>query len=67
MLSGHTHGGQIFPVTLIVKWLYEYPQGLTLLENFALYTTDGAGLWGPNLRLGTQNEIAVFTIKPEKE
>ncbi len=66
MLSGHTHGGQIFPVTLIVKWLYEYPQGLTLLENFALYTTDGAGLWGPNLRLGTQNEIAVFTIKPEK-
>ena len=64
MLSGHTHGGQIFPVTLIVKWLNDYPQGLTLLDKFALYTTDGAGLWGPNLRLGTQNEIAVITIQP---
>lgn len=65
MLSGHTHGGQIFPITLMVKWLNDYPQGLTLLDNFALYTTDGAGLWGPNLRLGTRNEIAVITIQPE--
>jgi len=67
MLSGHTHGGQIFPVTLIVKWLNDYSQGLTLLDKFALYTTDGAGLWGPNLRLGTQNEIAVITIQPAEQ
>jgi len=67
MLSGHTHGGQIFPITLIVKWLNDYPQGLTLLDQFALYTTDGAGLWGPNLRLGTQNEIAVITLQPAEQ
>ncbi len=64
MLSGHTHGGQIFPATLIVKWIYEFPQGLVKLEDFTLYTSDGVGLWGPNLRLGTRNEMAVITIKP---
>lgn len=66
MLSGHTHGGQIFPITLIVKWLYEFPQGFVQLDNFSLYTSDGVGLWGPNLRLGTRNEMAVITIKPSK-
>ncbi len=67
MLSGHTHGGQIFPFTLYIKWLYEYPQGLVQLEKLTLYTSDGVGLWGPNLRFGTRNEMAVFTIKPMSE
>jgi len=65
MITGHTHGGQIFPYTLIVKWIFDYPQGLVQLDNFILYTSDGAGLWGPKLRLGTENEIAVFTISPK--
>ncbi len=64
MLTGHTHGGQIFPYTLALKFIYEYPQGLIDFGDFYLYTTDGVGLWGPKLRLGTRNEMAIFTLKP---
>ena len=64
MLSGHTHGGQIFPYTLLVKYLYPFPQGLVNMDDFNLYTTDGVGIWGPQLRLGSKNELAVFTISP---
>lgn len=67
MLSSHTHGGQIFPATLFIKWMYEFPQGLVQLDDFTLYTSDGVGLWGPNLRLGTRNEMAIFTIRPVSE
>ena len=66
MLTGHTHGGQIFPITLILKLIYDFPQGLVQLDNFYLYTSDGAGLWGPKMRLGTSNEITVFHLYPQK-
>ena len=68
MLSGHTHGGQYFPYTLITSSLYNFPQGLTEIKDeqgdFALYLTDGIGLWGPKMRIGTRNEIALITISP---
>ncbi len=65
MLSGHTHGGQFFPYSLFMNFLYQYPQGIFKKHHFSLYTTDGVGLWGPRLRLRSQNEIAVFLIKPK--
>ena len=62
MLSGHTHGGQLFPYSLILKLIYPYPQGLVDLGNFYLFTSDGIGVWGPKLRILTKSEITVFHL-----
>ena len=65
MLSGHTHAGQLWPLTIVTKLVYPYANGECTFGNMTLYTSDGAGLWGPNMRLGTQNEIVVFTLNPQ--
>ncbi|HWF37812.1 MAG TPA: metallophosphoesterase, partial [Candidatus Acidoferrales bacterium] len=47
-LSGHTHRGQFFPWTLAVKRIYkQFGYGLHTLGNMQVYTTSGAGTWGP--------------------
>ncbi len=65
MLFGHTHAGQIWPYTLLVDYLYRYSDGAYQVEDSFVYTSDGVALWGPKMRLGSQNEIVVFTLKPE--
>ena len=65
MLVGHTHGGQLFPYTLLVSSLFGFPQGVTRLGDFVLYITDGLGIWGPRVRLGSRNELALITLCPE--
>jgi predicted MPP superfamily phosphohydrolase len=68
-LSGHTHGGQIFPFTILV-WLFERPLvGLheRVDENgrkSVLYVSPGTGTWGPPMRFGTINQIAVINLVP---
>jgi predicted MPP superfamily phosphohydrolase len=62
-LSGHTHGGQIFPFNLFVRMAYPYTHGLHNKENSYEYVCQGTGTWGPPMRLGTNNEIAVINIK----
>lgn len=64
MLFGHTHGGQIWPWTLVIDWIYPYGDGYFKQLNSHIYTSDGASLWGPKMRLGSQNEILLFTLKP---
>ena len=64
MLAGHTHGGQLFPYTLLVWSLFNFPQGVTRLDDFVLHVTDGLGLWGPRVRLGSRNELALITLCP---
>jgi len=66
MLYGHTHGGQIFPLTQIVDLTYQYGNGFYRNDDTIIYTTTGAGLWGPKMRLGTENEIVVFNLKGKK-
>ena len=63
LLYGHTHGGQIFPATVIVDLMYDYSDGFYEIFDTSVYVTDGAGLWGPKMRLGSQNEITVFELK----
>ncbi len=65
MLAGHTHGGQLFPYTLLVWSLFGFPQGVTRLGDFVLHVTDGLGLWGPRVRLGSRNELALISLCPE--
>ena len=66
MLSGHTHGGQIFPFLLLVKIANRYIAGLYELENGAkLYVSRGTGSWGPPVRFGATPEITLIELKPE--
>lgn len=63
-LSGHTHRGQFFPFTLIVSRIYGcYAYGLNRFENLLVYTSCGAGTWGPPMRLGTTPEIVLIRFE----
>lgn len=65
MLSGHTHGGQIFPFTILVKIFNRYLAGLYELEGGAkLYVSRGTGAWGPPVRFGATPEITLIELKP---
>lgn len=60
-LSGHTHGGQLFPFTWITSRIYgKFVYGLNRLGTLMVYTTSGAGTWGPPMRIGTRPEIVLF-------
>ena len=64
MLSGHTHHGQIWPFSLVIRWRFSHPFGLYRHGDATLYTTQGTGTWGPRMRVGTSSEIAVFDLRP---
>ena len=60
-LSGHTHNGQIFPINFITRLIYgKYSSGLNQEGNFSVYTSVGAGAWGPTIRNTGSPEIAVI-------
>lgn len=64
VLCGHTHRGQIWPFSLLAKWVYKgFEYGLKPLENMQVYTSSGVGTWGPPQRIGTHSELVVITFK----
>jgi len=63
-LSGHTHGGQFFPFTWITSRIYgKFVYGLQRLGTLLVYTSYGAGTWGPPFRLGTTPEIVLIQFE----
>jgi predicted MPP superfamily phosphohydrolase len=63
-LSGHTHRGQFFPFTAIVSRIYgKYAYGLNRFGDLAVYTSCGAGTWGPPMRLGSNPEIVLIQFE----
>jgi predicted MPP superfamily phosphohydrolase len=63
-LSGHTHGGQIFPFTWIVGRVWgQFTYGLKRLGNLLVYTSCGTGTWGPPMRVGTTPEIVLIRFE----
>lgn len=66
MVSGHTHNGQIFPFNYLVKTRYEYIKGLYSYEGTNLFVSTGTGTWGPKMRLGSNSELVIITLKPTK-
>jgi len=64
-LSGHTHAGQFFPWTLVVKKVHEFSQGLGRTGSTWVYVNPGTGSWGPQVRLGTKTEITLLTLTKE--
>ena len=64
MLSGHTHNGQIFPFTLLVRLSFKYINGLYRKGSKYLHVSPGTGTWGPPMRLGSRNQITLLTLTP---
>lgn len=62
-LSGHTHNGQIFPANLAVKLAWENSYGIIKIGNMTNITTSGVGVWGPDMRVGTDCEVAVVNLR----
>jgi predicted MPP superfamily phosphohydrolase len=63
-VSGHTHGGQIWPFHYLVRVDQPSVHGLTRHgERTQLYTTRGAGFWGPPLRIFAPSEITLLILR----
>ena len=62
-LSGHTHGGQIFPFHILAKYANKYLSGLYDVNGIKLYVSNGAGYWGPAMRLFAPSEITLIELK----
>jgi predicted MPP superfamily phosphohydrolase len=66
-LSGHTHGGQIFPFTLITGLFYENQSGLhDLGRGSLLHVSRGAGIWGPPMRFLAPPHVILIELKRKK-
>ncbi len=64
-LSGHTHGGQIFPFNIVMALVYRHARGLhELPQGSAIYVSPGTGTWGPRLRVLAPPKVTVITLKP---
>ncbi|HEY3357482.1 MAG TPA: metallophosphoesterase [Polyangia bacterium] len=61
-LSGHTHGGQIWPWRYLVYLQQPWVSGRHRVGATTLYVSDGTGFWGPAMRLGTSAEITRVTL-----
>jgi predicted MPP superfamily phosphohydrolase len=63
-ISGHTHGGQIWPFNFLVRLDQPVVQGLSSHgERTQLYTSRGTGFWGPPLRVFAPSEITLLTLR----
>lgn len=64
-ISGHTHQGQVWPISMITKKLYEVDHGFLKKGNSNIYVSSGIGIWGGKFRIGTQSEYVVIDINKE--
>ncbi|SDQ60095.1 metallophosphoesterase [Thermostaphylospora chromogena] len=66
-LSGHTHGGQMAPLDLIVPLQQPVLSGLGRVGDTQVYVTRGAGFWGPPVRVGSPPEITLLRLRAPRE
>jgi predicted MPP superfamily phosphohydrolase len=60
-VSGHTHAGQFWPWTHVVRRIYRrFTYGLNRMNGLQVLTSSGAGSWGPPIRVGTHSEIVLL-------
>jgi len=68
MLSGHTHGGQIWPLDYLVRKRYPLLEGRYEVDGMTVLVSRGTGTWGPRMRLWSPGEILRVTLRgKEKE
>ncbi|WP_227669180.1 metallophosphoesterase [Psychrobacter sp. NG25] len=65
-LSGHTHGGQIFPLTILMNWFSPLNYGTKTIESTQFLVTSGYGIGAVPFRLGTRSEIWMITLQAAK-
>lgn len=63
MLSGHTHNGQIWPFTYLVKLVYPQIYGDYKIGDLTLIVCRGTGTWGPRMRLWNRSELLRITLR----
>ena len=61
--SGHTHHGQVWPVSLLTDHIYEQSHGYRKWTHAHIFVSSGLSLWGPPFRIGTKSDMAVFRLK----
>ena len=61
-LCGHTHDGQIFPGNLFIHLFWENSFGYLKKDKMHNIVTSGVGVWGPDMRVGTNCEICPITV-----
>ncbi|MCG8919830.1 metallophosphoesterase [Actinokineospora sp. PR83] len=61
-LSGHTHGGQMWPFHYAVRAQQPAVSGLSQVDGTWLYVTNGAGFWGPPVRVGAPPDISIIEL-----
>ncbi|MDD5674596.1 MAG: metallophosphoesterase, partial [Chitinivibrionales bacterium] len=62
-LSGHTHHGQLFPLNLLYRWIYETSWGYLQKGKSQVVVSCGAGTWGPPVRTNSFSEVLKIKIK----
>ncbi|MFG1915115.1 metallophosphoesterase [Micromonospora sp. NPDC048898] len=62
-LSGHTHGGQVVPFNLVVRLAQPVVSGLGEVDGTKVYVTNGAGFWGPPVRVGAEPQISLVELR----
>jgi predicted MPP superfamily phosphohydrolase len=62
-LSGHTHGGQMWPFHYVVRAVQPSLAGLSSVDDTQLYVSRGAGFWGPPVRVGARPDITVVSLQ----
>jgi predicted MPP superfamily phosphohydrolase len=66
-LSGHTHNGQMWPLTIITNKMFELSHGYRKFGNTHVIVSSGFGIWGPRMRIGTRPEILSLTLRGRSE
>ena len=61
-LSGHTHDGQLWPLTYITRAVYQLSRGYMRIGQTHYYVSSGFGTWGPPARLGNRPEVVFITL-----
>nr|WP_306204838.1 metallophosphoesterase [Actinoplanes sp. RD1] len=62
-LSGHTHGGQMAPFNLLVPLQQPVTSGFGEVDGVPVYVTNGAGFWGPPVRVGAPPQVSVIELR----
>jgi len=62
-LSGHTHAGQLFPLDIINRFVYEKNWGYLKKGPTHIYVSSGSGTWGPAVRTGSRSEIILLKLR----
>jgi predicted MPP superfamily phosphohydrolase len=64
--SGHTHRGQVWPISWITDAIYECSWGSHQRGNTRYYVSSGIGIWGGMFRIGTRSEYVVLEVRGQK-